>query len=115
MRIERLNPFTPFGWMLVIGTICLNVYACLGSKEQPPQTAAKGRAHVVDDGNGVFYFPDTGTTYRATLRQFYLEHPSLICNYMGATDESFANAFRITGHILHCRDTTVEAQLVTCP
>ena len=127
MRLDRLNPFTPLGWALAIGTICLIVAACGEAKKAFEAAATPNPTHVnavvyKEYGNGVYYFPSTGDEYILALEKFYGDNPTLHCDYQGSTEKFIetpwadGKAYTLTtGHILHCHDIAVPAQDVTVP
>ncbi len=126
MRLERFNPFTPFGWVFIIGTtLMMSALAC--SKQPEPAPAPEATPIVVvepvDRGNGVYYFPVTGEQYIESLAKFY-EGNGKHCDLQGITEQvvevypGYNTATRhtvTTGFILHCHDLAVEAQSVTVP
>ncbi|MBP6885810.1 MAG: hypothetical protein KBC02_01020 [Candidatus Pacebacteria bacterium] len=90
---------------------------------QPSQKAAiASEVAPIEDGNGIFYFPATGESYRRSLAVFYKLFPWRRCELQGFTEElsEQSNDSRTartitTGFILHCREGSVEAQGVTVP
>lgn len=125
MRLDRFNPFTPFGWLLVAGTIITVVTACQPTTQGTPSPEATPTPIVivepVDHSNGVLYFPATGDQYIASLVKFY-EGNGKHCDLQGTTEkvveycpgcDSSTRHTETTGFILHCHDIALEAQELT--
>lgn len=110
MYLKRFNPFTPFGWVLVVGMLSFIAYACTNPQPQASAAAAPATEEIlkpIPKENGLYYFPFTGDQYIRALEQFHGKNPDLICEYQGVNTAG-AYAYPI-GHILHCRDSAVPA------
>jgi len=125
MRMDGWNPFTPFGWLLVIGLFAFCTWACVSGNAPAPQPEATPTPIVIVEPepteNGLVYFKATDKVYWDSLEAFYRKNPDFHCDYQGATEEIVSEGFvdsnvkysRITGHILHCHDMAVNAQSET--
>jgi hypothetical protein len=119
--MDGWNPFTPFGWLLVIGLFAFYTWACTRTDTPAPQPEATPTPIVIVEPtpseNGLVYFKATDKMYWDSLEAFYKKNPDLHCDYQGATEELIEEGYaqtrtryaRITGHILHCHDTSVYA------
>mgnify|MGYP001561986810 CR=1 FL=1 len=112
------NPFTSLGWTMVFALGVLIFGSFVIQDLRPSASVAQedmATIKPIRDGNGMYYFPVAGDQYRRSLGQFYADNPGLVCEYQGATDEYASPSFRISGHILHCRDAAMPAQDLTVP
>lgn len=122
---KRIHPSGgTFSELLVIVSILLIIGILLtailrGRKPEAQESPVITVVTPIDEGNGIFYFPVTGESYRRSLAAFYKSEKSQHCDLQGFTEKfnrgGAGSTVEITGFILHCHDIAVEAQSITVP
>lgn len=105
-------------FIAVLGIVFVS-YMFDDTKPPAPTTSTSATViQLVDEGNGIYYFPVVGEQYRQALVRFFGDYPEMNCSYLGPTEKHMGGGLqRINGHILRCRDgdTATPAQDVTVP